>query len=457
MIRAVAALLAVMACGGQPHRSPKPPPPAEPQPAAPAEPRRTTELDRLFGDGLPRWVVALNNQPRADPRSLREAAAGALPAEVAGAFDAVLAAAGAARQAPEPELDAAADRLTDAVAELDRQLAAAHLGYVVDATVVSTGDSHSVLLFSFAVDRLRRYASGNQRYRSLWVTRIDQLAYRYTLVGLAAQRRDVLILTAQIDEWLVRAVLPALADPASWRESHEAASAELAAAVAAALERELAAVAGAGLAELSGALDARDALFDDVAERLGQRGVTVERPATLVLAADWRAAIETGLTAAERERLAAIETRLAALEVSLAYARVRELAIAAVEHHEIQHQIDAPGDVAAGSAVDRVAARERSAYLAQIARHPASAHLSLVKLAGFALSARTPPVERVTATEIIGALARHLGLAADTDSSEAISVATTALLARDGPELSTAAAAVWKQRLGKPLAPLALE
>ena len=462
MIRLVVALVAA-GCGSPRASAPEPPPPAVATASEPAGPRRTAELDDLFGERLPRWVVELNQETPGGPRALSEAAAGLLPAPVARAFDEVLEAARAARGAAEPDLDAAADRLDEAVADLDERLAGAGLGYVIDASVVSSGDSRSVLLFSFAVDRSRRYRSGDAGYRALWVTRIDRLAFRYTLVGLAAQRRDVLILTAQIDEWLISEILPALADSTRWGKRHEA-SGELARAIGPALESELSAAGGAGLGELAAALEARARLFDEIAERLAERGITVERPASLTLDREWRTALESGLTASERERLATIETRLAELEVRLAYNRVRELAIASVEHHEIQHQLDAGAELSAGDLVDHlgpaaaeIAAREHSAYLAQIARHPASARLSLVKLAGFALTARTPAVERLISARIIAALARRLGLDADAGSAEEISVAAAALVSRDGAELAGAAAAVYEQRFGRPVAPLALE
>lgn len=457
------ALVALIGCSGSSATPGVAPPASGEKPAAEPDRRaRNAELDQLFGEQLPRWVVALNNPGDATAaiNPVIDAARQSLPAEVFARFAAVLEAARAAIAAPEAELGATSDRLDDAVAALDRALSTASLGYQIDGSVITSGDDRSVLLFTFAVERVRRYASRDNRYTALWVSRLDQLAFRYRLVGLAAERRDAMVLTAQIDEWLIREVLPVVAAPDRWRDGRERASSELPAAIGAALGRDLGAVAGDGVPRLAAAVGERHALFEAVRDRLAERGVAVEMPSTLALSQEWRVAFGQVAEADETSRLLAIERQLGELDAQIAFGKIRELAIAAIEHHELQHQIDAAIGLRGLDGLDpseAVARRELSAYLAEVARNTGGAHLAIVKLAGFALSPTAAELEREVASTILANLAAALGGAADSMGAEALSVATALILLRDRDQISRAAARLWAEHFGAPLADLRLE
>jgi hypothetical protein len=307
---------------------------------------------------------------------------------------------------------------------------------------------------------VRRYASGEVVYNALWVSRLDHLAFRYRLVGLAAERRDAMVLPARIDEWLVREILPVIAAPERWRAGRERASSELPAAIRKALSRELGAVAGDGLGDLATAIEARLSLFETVRDRVADSGVVVEMPSTLGLDDEWRTTFGQIASADETARLAELERQLGAIDAQIAFGKIRELAIAGIEHHEIQHQIDAasglrgPGDL---EPVERVARRELSAYLAEVSRNPGGAHIAVIKLSGFALSPSAAELEREVASSILGNLAAELGGSADTSGAEALSVATALILLRDAEQVSRAAAKLWADHFGAPLAELALQ
>lgn len=459
---AAIALAALIACSGTNTAPPPGPGPKRGDPPEVDTRARTAELDRLFGELLPRWVVALNNpgDDAAARTALLDAARSSLPAGTFAQLQGVIAAARAAASAAEPEVGDASDRLDDEVAELDRLLSAASLGYQIDASVITSGASRQVLLFTFAVDRVRRYRSGAAIYNALWVSRLDQLAFRYRLVGLAAERRDAMVLPARIDEWLVREILGVVAAPERWRDGRERASSELPAAIRAALVADLGAVAGDGLAPLAAAIEERRELFEAVHERLAAAGVALQMPSTLALDGEWRDAFARVATAGETARLDAIERTLGELDAQIAFGKIRELAIAAVEHHEIQHQIDAAAGLAGLedlAPVEVVARRELSAYLAEVARNRPGAHLAVVKLAGFALSPGAAALEREVASTIIANLAAKLGGAADSRGAEALSVATAAILLRDREQIARAAAGLWADHFGAPLAELQLE
>lgn len=466
--RSIAVALALAAgCSAPPPPSPPSPPrrAAATPPAEPA-PRRSEALDRLFGDTLARWVVALDGD--APPGAL-EIPEGALGDAARSALEAVVAGAAAARAAPEAELDAASDRLDEAVARLDRALVAAGLGYAVDGTVLSGRQGErAVLLFSFTVDRVRRYRSaGGRVMRALWARRLDRLGFRYQLVGMTGERRDPLILLGPLDEQLCRELLPAAANPERWPPGRNSgAGRELGAAVSAALAADLSPALGADRLESLGRhLDERLALFERLADRLAARGMGIDPPGTLTLDWPWRDTLTGVATADELERLGAIERELARPSSQIAFAAARRLSIAAVEHHELQHQIDLDGELAvppplaSGSdRVDRHVAREASAYLAQIARQPASAHLSLVQIGGFAVGSRAPAIERRAAQAILVALAGELAVPVDAPPRppEAMASMLAALLGKGGDDLAGAASRVWSTWFGGELAPLAL-
>lgn len=473
MIRSVAILLATLGlgCGSPPAPAPEPGPATAAPAAAPAEPgpRRSAALDRLLGDALGNWVVELNNGDGAalDPLSPpAPAAPEELPAVAAERLEHVLAAAVRARLAAETELDARASELDAAVADFDRALLEAGLGYAIDASVLSPGGSGDggdrvVLLFSFTIDRVRRFRSGDGReLRALWARRLDALAFRYRLIGLAGEDRDPLILLGPIEELLCRELLPAIADPGSWVRPREGASPRIGDAVAAALRADLSpAVGPSRLGPLGRHLGRRRAVFEGIAARLAERGVGLEPPSTLRMEGPWRQMLAPVATAEELAELATIEEALAAPANQIGFAEARELAIAAVEHHELQHRIDlgreraAPAALAAQpSSIAAPVTSEASAYLAQIARHPAGARLSVVQLGGFVLGS-APAVERRVAEAILVALAGELGVPVDPAPRppEAMGAALSALLAMDGRSLAGAAAAVWAAWFGGPL------
>ncbi|RMH39698.1 MAG: hypothetical protein D6689_15850 [Deltaproteobacteria bacterium] len=497
------------------------PPAPEPRPAPRAAgayatggaPPLAAVVERAFTADLPDWVVALNAEIAAaaagDGGAYRRAVAAKRAARDALLSDAVRAALGAdaaarvgdllsraeacGRAREGPPLDRASAALLDAVSAANDAFVAAGVGLFVDADVVAPpGGPRRVLLFSFRVVHVALHRDVSPPIRVLHVRKLDDLNWSRPLLGFASDHfRDAVVLLDQVDAALVSDLLPAMAPGAridlygdgdaateDRRAVEERAGAIVRAEYTAALgdRARQAARVGALLA-------ARRDLFAQWNRRLAGTGARLAAPRTLrvrdvdALLAD----LAPVASEPQRRQLADIERALTAAPAVAAVDAARRVLVAAVERHEVRHRLDArgaprpvPPALAAYVGPERdgrgrarpiaqVAREEMSAYLAGIARDPATPLTSFTLLCRFAFDPdRWGAAETYAALAIVAELAREIGIAIDGPLIERgvvrrdrVARAYLALTERGAAELAAAAERAWRAAFGSALAPAA--
>lgn len=469
------------------------------------KPETSPVMDALCRESLPAWVIALDAwRKRGSPRDDQELGAArervltawsgkdppAHPdqasAPVMGhALHRVVHALERAAGAPDPELDAAADALKTAMLELDRALMQAGLGYMLDSDVISQDGERVVLAFCFAVTHVNVYAAEGQIIPALHVERLDALNWEYRLLGFTtAERREVLILLTQIEDRLVSEILPLLAEPAlaflagDDRAPDSEWYAALAGRAALVARREYGGRAAARVGEL---LARRARLFQAWNQRLSPSRVSLRMPRSLLLGWEPASVLEGHVSGLEIAELGAIETELAGDEAARAFATARDLLLASVERHELQHRLDQWHTEVSGRAMPLPPAlqafvgplrdpegnprptawrsqAELSAYLAELARDPHTLGTNLGVLAQFLIvPEHRASAECYAAVVIFEELARTLGIeglplvmAGEIDHAR---VTRVYLALTDVPpaRLRHAARALWEAWFGRPL------
>ncbi len=383
--------------------------------------------------------------------------------------------------------DAAEHSFLDAVGRLDDQLAAAGLAVYVDGDVISTGESgrRYVILYSYAVDAVHLYQSGEHRVRALWLRRLDRLNFEQAAAGFVRPNlREALVLLDQTEDELVHLILPALAAGGvvllSGREDAQypgrAALEQLAGET---LRREWSAALGpeaAGAARLGERLVRREAILDGVSESLRARGLVFARPTGLRMPDGWFDDLAQAVLRDTLDQLKDLDVELCSEAAAASFSAARALLAATIEIHEVEHRLDyavhgrrMPAELEAivgpvlfegrergGAAAAR---DEMSAYLAQLARTPSLVGTNLVLMSRF-LQNRDfwGGAECHAALVIFSGLARELSLPDEklivqhfVDRAAAART-LSALLARPPAQVAAAAARLWAHLYGEPLA-----
>lgn len=412
---------------------------APPRPTA-IEDRRTLEpltlaaptprADELVGERFTRLVYALEKRARATGTDAEPAAR----AEVDRARDALLApevgevlgksVAPAVKELVTaledaealPGADAGDDTSAKAaavevaVARLDNALLVERQPYFVDAVVlVEPTGRRAAPVSTFAITETSLYASAGVRVRSLRVRRLDHAGWKCTLTGFVNPYRPfATVLLDQADEELVATL------------AHDAPLAVPPVHLA-----DLDAGAPSALEELGQALAARRALFATWDARLRPLGQALPAPRQLAFdVAAFERDPRAAVPAAELADLKKAQARLDKPEVVRGYGVVREEILAAIETHEVQHRLDAVRGIPMPAAIDALvpatpaeeAKRERiqaelSAYLAEMARAPELARVTLDLLARFLADPETRGgAESYAALVALEALAKELGV-----------------------------------------------
>jgi hypothetical protein len=463
-------------------------------------PDRSPAVERALADRLPAFVIALNQWldrrgAAGTTAALDEAAAAlgapaitrALGPEAASSLETVLAAARDAAAATGDDLDGAADALTMAVLRFNDALASAGLGYVIDNDVLSGVGSRVVLLFSFEVERVRPYRSGEHVVRSLHLARMDRLNWSYNLLGFTtAERREALVLLDEVEDRVVDRLLPQLgAEPTPYFRLEDG---DEAAPWAAALQARAAEVVRGeyggsdAVARLGDLVARRKRLMLGWNLRLAEHGWSVDLPDALHLPFDVRG--ELGELVPDRE-LDEYDHLAAALRdpaLEAAFTRARDLLATSIDRHEVQHRLDhlrsAPlpmpaalddfvGPVRGDDGEERPfatrARAELSAYLAELARDPDTAGVGLLVIAQFLIEPlHWGTAESYTAAVILEGLIAETGIGGppgvvrggEVDRARVTEV-VLALTDLPRPTLREAAAALWARLFESPLPPLA--
>jgi hypothetical protein len=440
--------------GGSPARAAAPsaiPAVEEPATLVPLTLRpQTPEADDVLANRLMGFSIALDQAsstgtpgdlPAAEAALLADdvhAALGPGPAEALRSFVAIAKASSKA-----PPLDQASVTAIDvATARLDNALLAARLPYFVDTSVMTNRthgtDRRIIILYEFSIASSNLYASGASRVRAVRVRRLDRLNWKHTALGFVnPHRAQAAVLLDQVDEQLVRNILPALAEGAPMPlVTHDDDAAKLGPALAGITVRagELA------RAEL-GALPAVDpAVVRDLGALLRQRRDLYEKWNGHHLELSIGVRVPSGLpidmTAFERDLgervaaddLAALKSVQAQLErpaIVQTYTVLRDAFADSVERHEVQHRLDLLRPLPLPGAVEtlvrgngRVAddlrdavKNELSGYIAQIARDERTPRTTLTMLVRFLVNPRTrSSTEGFVAVIAAEELAAELGI-----------------------------------------------
>jgi hypothetical protein len=394
----------------------------------------------------------------------------------------------AARQVGEHHDDASEHAFLDAVGALDDAFAAAGLPAYVDGDVITYTDGRRhVIVYSYAVEAVHLWRSGDHDLRGLWLRRLDALNFEQAAAGFVRPNlREALVLLDQSEDVLTTRILPALVEGGvvgfSPGEGAQYPGREaLERAIADAMRREWKALlAGddAAIERVAARFARREVLLDELDKQLALRQLTFVRPSGLRMPDGWFDSLRSEMPHETFDELERLDEELASQAAAAAFAAARARFAALVESHELQHRIDdltgglrLPEDLAAITGPIRFEGDERggaasardemSAYLAQLARTPALARTSLAMIARFLLDRHLwGGAECDGALVIVAGLARELGLPAEPLLVQhfvdrgAVARALLAIFSRPPAEVSDAAARLWKSLYGVQLAQL---
>lgn len=379
----------------------------------------------------------------------------------------------------------AAESHVRSVDALDAALQAEGLGYYVDAEVLSERSGRGrVYLSTFVVENVAIYTAGERTVRALRLRRLDRLNFARAVLGFTRpQVRDALVLMERIEEHLVQAIVPALAEDGAMPIADERDSSEIligVGRVAAAGVREEAAVWMGGDGSRAYALGAllarRHAIFATWSERLLERGIVLREPDTYVIERAPYAALESALTPGERRDLDEVVEALADEAHQRTYRAIEARFVASIERHEVQHRLDfemgtlgtlpprleaLTGALRRGDYVNLLAERsnaETSAYLSELARDETLVRANLALLVRSLFDPHLwGTAECYAALVVVEGLAARLGIphgalvAGHAIDRAEVARAHLALASRPDAEVREAAYALWAELYGRPL------
>ena len=463
----------------------------EPVEETPPDPVR-----EIFATSLPNWVVALDADVAGRPH--------AAPRDVASTHAALLAAVDASLPALHHAFEtflrdaetfsnggAAVDdlALTNDLTLLDAALADAHVDYYVDALLLGRGARYRVLASSYAIERRRRFVSGERTITALDLDRIDTLSFEQSLLGYTRPEvRYALVLVARVEDFLVGSVLPSIHSvddsvivrgyedepDVAWVDDFETWVHED-------LSREAQeVVTQRALIDLAAAVVRRRIAIDAMSHTLLSSGIELRHPGTLAYDTNALAGYARIAGPALLGEVRAAQHALDAPASIETYDALESAHLASIARHEAQHRIDyeddrialhVPDALAAYTGrtesedrVNRLAERanaELSAYLSQVAREPDRVMTNLVHIIGFPMSRHDwNRPECWAALVIFESLAQELGIShGDFVVDRRIVRAQIArvyqsIRGHTGPAIAEAAQHAWATLYGAPLPPL---
>jgi hypothetical protein len=319
--------------------------------------------------------------------------------------------------------------------------------------------------------------------RALEVRRKDRLNWKHTLLGFTRPHlRDALVLLDQIDEQLVRSVLPGLGDDRAVNlfdeddDAPPASASRVRARAGEVVRAEYGSAPGIDAkasARLGTLLARRRTLVAGWQKLARARGFVLVPPTKLRADLDYPRALRGLAPDAELTELRAIEDKLSEPDIEQTYETLRDVLVDSVRRHEIQHRLDLAGDARrmpepleryVGKALENGVPRqnasaardELSAYLAELARAKRTPRTNLGRIAGFLLQKRS-----WRAPESYAALVIFEGLRLDMMPAraregpplvvrreidrEAVAKLYLALTEADPADLRTAAARLWER------------
>jgi hypothetical protein len=331
-------------------------------------------------------------------------------------------------------------------AAFDDELAAAGLGYFVDADVITelANGRRYVIVYFFRVARVDLWATPTQTVRALWLRRLDKLNWSHALLGFTRPtNRNAAMLLDQLEEQILTLLGPALADGATMSLFEPSASGSkdvVSAADRTAVEAKAGEIARAELGDLAGIdrvamaklgrlLGQRHALFTRWEALARPRGMTIVEPSQLRLPEGFAKSLEGFVPGEDLAEMHRIDAALDDATRAQAFASLRDALGTSVERHEVQHRLDALGPQPAPMPATlearvgpleqdgkerRLAASARaelSAYLAELARDARTPKVGLTMIARFLFDLRLQgTAESYAALAILEGLADRLGV-----------------------------------------------
>ncbi|MCP4447993.1 MAG: hypothetical protein GY811_22060 [Myxococcales bacterium] len=405
----------------------------------------------VFFSALPDFVVALDSwgrdsasvgsEIRADLEEslgavMTSARKAAMSAQAIERLQALLDACLEAAVVDEGELDAAADEFTKRILSLNDSLATAGLGFFVDGEMLSRGGTRSVLLFTFEVHQVVLYRSGGHDVRTLRLRRLDNLNWKYSLLGFTSpQRRDAVVLDNKVEEHLLE-LLPLLAEDSlldpfdlpledTYTDWYTETRKRAVRVVATELGK-----AGEHVAELADLIARRHDIYGRWNELLESRQMSINYPSRLEVEWKYRRQMEGLATHSDMDKLDKIQKALGGKKMRGTFALAQDLFSRSVERHETQHRLDLaelyrlplpeelgryvgelPNGYRGGSDLASSAVAEMSAYLSELARDPLTPRTNLTLLARYLLNRGAWGMgESYAALVIFEGLAAELGI-----------------------------------------------
>lgn len=463
-------------------------------------------IRRVLSRDVPDYLIALDRFTERKRAGFAAPETAKLEAEMKGAFDlsvgtdarvafgesaaralaTLLTAARGAVEAPASE--SADEAVAEATGVLDDELAAAGAGYFVDGDVIhdTSNGKRLAIVYAFAVERVKLFATADTTVRALHLRRIDRLNWTHTLLGFTRPHlRAAALLLDQLDEQVLTLVAPGLAKDAPVRlfEPETAVPAEDRAAVEARAGELVRAEYGALLdaeaaTKLGEALGKRRAILEAIEARAASRGYGIVTPAKLRLPEAFLKSIAPVAKESELAELRKVDEALASEENARAFTAVRDALAASVERHEVQHRLDARtplpmpealaarvGPLTQNGRERRHAATSRaelSAYLSELARDDRTGRVGLSMISRFLLDKRLHgSAECYAALVIFEGLGSALGVREEAPlvvsrniDRRAVSRLYLALVAEPPAKLRDASKRLWEQLFGTKLVDL---
>ena len=381
------------------------------------------------------------------------------------------------------DFDELATELRRKVRAVSDQLAAAGIGYYLEADLFSGSDTAHAVVYSYRVEEVVFVKAAAQPRRVLSLRRLDTINLQHSLLGMQSQELgDPVLLLDQIDEHVASQVFPVLAEGAPYELAEEMwlgtePGKSLAATAGAAVRHELDAALGADAAaagKIAALLRERAELVDAWRKDLEAHQMVMPSTDELFLPQTLLDSLDGYVPGTQLRRAKDIDEEIAVLEGPRIASKCHQLVAASVRRHEAQHGLD--DDRAEplryppaleehlgepNRSVDRVRA-ELSAYVSQLANDPVTPQFSLWNVARFAFMRRTWGTPECYAGVLIAeGLARHLNIASagpvihdrEIDRSR-LATLLAPMATLPGDQLRAAARAVWKDLYDEDLIPI---
>lgn len=388
------------------------------------------------------------------------------------------------------EFDQLAAELRAKVRAVSDQLAAAGIGYYLEADMFSSSDTVHAVVYSYRVEEVVFVKAATIPRRVLSLRRLDNINLAHSLLGMqSSELGDPVLLEDQIDEHVASQVFPILADGARYELAEEAwlgtePGKTLASLAGAAVRTELDAVLGpdaAAAGKIAALLRERDELVLAWRKDLEARDMVMPSTDELFLTDTLLDSLDGYVPGTQLRRARDIDEEIAKLDGPRIASKCHQIVAATVRRHEAQHGLDderqeplrypaaleehlgeATDDKGAPRrSVDRVRA-ELSAYTSQLANDPSTPQFSLWNVARFAFQRTawgTP--ECYSAVLIVEGLARHLNIPSDGPvihdheiDRTRLAKLLTPMVSMKGDQLRTAARAVWTDLYAEQIVPI---